>query len=102
MDDAIAVVEAKSCVNSIVFEQLRNTGSEVEKLFGKEKGVILVVGAPNFPPPLREIAFKCGYTIIQLSGAGYEVPKQAAKTRLSLNLNKSYHSFLTPNFLTIS
>lgn len=93
MNDALAVVEVKSSVNSAVFTQLRNTAMKVrscEELYreGQEKEIILVVGAPNFPPPLRAKALKSGITIIQFSGVGYEVrgPPERGTDKVSLDL----------------
>ena len=74
MDDALAVVEVKSTINSGVFKQLRTIGKKVEdcqELRGQENEIILVVGAPNFPTPLKAKALKSGFIVIQLSGARY-------------------------------
>lgn len=90
MDDVVAMLEAISSTNFKVFKQLKEIGSKVENLFPKENDVIQVVGAPNFPPPLRESALKNGFTVIQHSyEVRYEVrkPPTNGTDQVSLRLN---------------
>ena len=61
LDDAVAVVEVKSSVKSGVFEQLVNINSMIKKLFGKDKGVILIVNVSS--SERRQRCDECVYLI---------------------------------------